>query len=92
MAEECVHIHTLASTGSGHPFSVILRNQNAKADKKTKVENESKPKKRQNGYLLFFQEMRAEVCAELEADLEVGIEALKAPPPPLNDSGRIRKV
>ena len=41
----------------------------AKADKKTKVKDESKPK-RQTGYLLFSQEMRAEVRAELEAELE----------------------
>jgi len=44
----------------------------AKADKKTKVKDESKPKKRQTGYLLFSQEMRAEVRAELEAELEEG--------------------
>lgn len=44
----------------------------AKADKKTKVKDESKPKKRQTGYLLFSQEMRAEARAELEAELEEG--------------------
>ena len=43
-----------------------------KADKKTKVKDESKPKKRQTGYLLFSQEMRAEARAELEAELEEG--------------------
>tara|TARA_B100001059_G_C17817181_1_gene576027 strand:+ start:268 stop:735 length:468 start_codon:yes stop_codon:yes gene_type:complete len=44
----------------------------AKADKKTKAQDESKPKKRQTGYLLFSQEMRAEARAELEAGLGEG--------------------
>jgi hypothetical protein len=45
----------------------------AKEPKASKADKESKPKRAKTGYLLYGDEIREEVRAELESDLEEGV-------------------
>ena len=71
-AEEAIRELELGELKIQRKRGPVPKKSVAKPDKKTKAKDEAKPKKRQTGYLLFSQEMRAEARAELEAELEEG--------------------